>query len=263
MDDLVVVKLGGSVITHKNRSPPATDQQSLLRIAQELRSHHGPLVVIHGGGAYGHQAAAQYGYQTPGSSPDQKMKGVPEIRRNMSKLAFDVQSALFEADLKPVVFPPFTWISLDGGEIVSYYHEPLERSLRANLTVITHGDVCFDRKSGATILSGDTLAAWMALRFGAERVLVGTNVDGVFHDDPHKNPYAELMPVIDSHDASAALGKVGPSRDTDVTGGMAKKLTDLLTAAREGVEVIIFNLTVPGRLRNLLKGRSELCTRIL
>ena len=69
--------------------------------------------------------------------------------------------------------------------------------------------------------------------------------------------------IINEKNIEKVLGVVGPSKSIDVTGGMAKKVHDLLSISKLGINVAIFNLTVPGRLRNLLQGNQVICTRIV
>ena len=49
LENLVIVKLGGSVITHKESSPPTVNEEHLSRIAKELLVHDGKLIVVLGG----------------------------------------------------------------------------------------------------------------------------------------------------------------------------------------------------------------------
>ncbi|GAH07260.1 unnamed protein product, partial [marine sediment metagenome] len=58
------------------------------------------------------------------------------------------------------------------------------------------------------------------------------------------------------------LSLTGPSSSTDVTGGMTKKITELLDLASQNVDIVIFNLLVAGRLTALFENDSVICTRI-
>ena len=77
------------------------------------------------------------------------------------------------------------------------------------------------------------------------------------------NPSAKHIPVIDHTNREDVLRKTGPSKNTDVTGGMSRKLNELLELAKQDIDIVIFNLTVPGRLTSLLSGESATCTRIM
>jgi isopentenyl phosphate kinase len=127
---------------------------------------------------------------------------------------------------------------------------------------VTHGDVCFDDVRGASILSGDTILVHLAENLDAESVYIGTDVDGVYEADPKDNPDARIIPIIDKSNLKQVLHGASSSKATDVTGGMAAKLADLVKLAGRKREIAIFNLSMAGRLEDLLSRKPVICTRI-
>ncbi len=257
-----IIKLGGSVITYKSKTPPTTNRVIIHRIAQELASYNEPLILILGGGAHGHQAAHEHGFSTVSSNASSRTTGISHIRHNMTMLAHEVETALSATGVPSVVVPPFCTTVLRNGHITEYFTEAISNSLEAGLVVIVHGDVCFDLEQGALILSGDTLVSWLAMRYAARRILVGTDVDGVYDSDPRTNPDAALITRVDQSNMETIVQQTGPSMAVDVTGGMSKKLSELISLAKHGMEVVIFNLLVPNRLARLLRDEHTTCTRI-
>lgn len=262
MKPLTIVKLGGSVITYKDSTPPKVNKKNLVRIAKELKAYRGELIIVLGGGAHGHQAAHSYGYGNPKSGKDILLKGIPPIRHNMSKLSTSVESCLNKEGIPSVVISPFTSVILKHGLIDIYPVDIIRKSLENGLVVITHGDVCFDVEDTASILSGDTIAVYIAKKLNATNIFIGTDVDGVLDDNPKLNPLAKHIPIINQENKETILSKVGPSTTTDVTGGMTKKLSELLELTKQDRNIIIFNLTVPNRLKLLLLNEPTICTRI-
>ncbi len=261
MNGLTIVKLGGSVITHKNLSPPTVNRENLFRIAQELKTSTESLIVILGGGAHGHQAAHKYGFGDL-SIPPQLLQGIISIRHNMSVLSLAVEEILNEAGVHGVVLPPFLVASLNNKGIVNFQTSLFQKAIQSGFTIITHGDVCFDESLGASILSGDTIAVYLAKELKATSLYIGTDVDGVLEEDPKTNPEAVHIEIIDATNIDSVLDKAGPSSATDVTGGMEKKLVDIFTLSGLAIDIAIFNLGVPGRLSTLLSGKTPPCTRI-
>ncbi|MFQ5831902.1 MAG: isopentenyl phosphate kinase [Candidatus Thorarchaeota archaeon] len=262
LNDLTVVKLGGSVITHKDSSPPSVDKENLYRIARELGYNTGELILVLGGGAHGHQAAHDHGFGNSSTPRDQLLRGVPSIRHNMTTLSYEVEHALNSEGLGAVVLSPFTMTILHEGEIAHFATETIRKTLDSGLIAVTHGDVCFDDVRGASILSGDTIAVHLAREMKAKALYLGTDVDGVFEEDPQANSGAAHIDTIDLSRREAILASTGPSSVTDVTGGMEKKLDEIFTLAGQGIDIAVFNLGVPGRLSDLLLGKSTVCTRI-
>ncbi|MHA1958846.1 MAG: isopentenyl phosphate kinase [Candidatus Thorarchaeota archaeon] len=262
MKSLTVVKLGGSVITYKDSSPPSVNESVLFRIAGELVEFENPLIVVLGGGSYGHQAAKRYGFGDTATSPEQLTEGVPVIRRSMNLLATRVEHSFSNEGMPSVIVTPFASTIMQDGSVKKFSVDVIRKALNASLMVITHGDVCFDENRGASILSGDTIAVYLAKALGARRVLLGTDVDGVYQRDPSSDTAAELVPFVTPSNLETVLSSTGPSRATDVTGGMYRKLEELLSLASLEIETVIFNLTVPNRLKDLLHGKDIVCTRL-
>ena len=262
LKDITLVKLGGSVVTQKKLSPPAVNRVANNRIAKELQAHEGPLIVVLGGGAHGHQAAHAFGFGDSSTPHEKLLAGIPSIRHNMTLLSLEVEQTLNANGIPSVVIPPFSSVSMHNGMISSFPTNVIKRTLEAHCTVIVHGDVCLDDVLGASILSGDTISVYLANALDIQRVFIGTDVDGILEEDPHVNPNATLVSVIDSSNKDAVLAGTGTSSATDVTGGMAQKTQELFELANQTAQIAIFNLTVPGRLTALLKGKSTTCTRI-
>ncbi|MBN2229914.1 MAG: isopentenyl phosphate kinase family protein [Candidatus Thorarchaeota archaeon] len=262
MENLIVIKLGGSVITDKKSMPPRVNLKSLRRIAKEIAVCGAPLLIVLGGGAHGHQAAHKHGFGNPNTPPDRLLLGIPDIRRNMSQLASRVEEELSQQGVLGAIFSPFNFVTLHDGFIHNFPTEIIEQTLNAGISVIIHGDVCIDMKKAASILSGDTIAVFLAEKFQAKSVFIGTNVDGVLTENPEINPDAKHIPLIDKTNKDQILALTGPSSSIDVTGGMAKKISELLDLANHKIDVVIFNLLIPNRLTNLFLGKPIICTRI-
>ena len=262
LKSLTLVKLGGSVITQKKFSPPTVDEMAINRIAKEIQAHKGPLIVVLGGGAHGHQAAHTYGFGDSSTPPEKLLAGIPSIRHNMTLLSLEVEQALNANGIPSVVIPPFSSVSMHDGVISSFPTDIIKGALEARCAVIIHGDVCLDDIQGASILSGDTISVYLAKALDIQRVFIGTDVDGIFEEDPRINPNATLVSVIDSSNKDSVLAGAGTSAAIDVTGGMTQKTQELLELANQTTQVAIFNLMVPGRLTSLLEGKSTICTRI-
>ncbi|MFO7837182.1 MAG: isopentenyl phosphate kinase [Candidatus Thorarchaeota archaeon] len=261
MKHLTIVKLGGSVITNKDETPPSVNKNRINRIGRELGISKGPMIVVLGGGAHGHQAARKYGFGDIKTPKRRRLAGVPEIRHNMSLLSLKVIQSLQAMGLPAVIFPPFAFVNLVNNHIQHFPCSLIEKALESNLLVVTHGDVCFDDHLGASILSGDTIVVYLANRLNPSGVYIGTDVDGVFTDNPNLNPDAKIIPVIQSKDRDEVLSNAGPSSSVDVTGGMDKKIKELFNI-KQNTRIAIFNLTISGRLSALLTGKTPTCTII-
>lgn len=87
----------------------------------------------------------------------------------------------------------------------------------------------------------DTLSAVVAALIGADLLILLSDIDGLFTDDPHTNPDAKFIDVVENMDEhyknmgkSTTGSKVG-------TGGMATKLSAAELSTSAGADMIIAN----------------------
>ena len=101
----------------------------------------------------------------------------------------------------------------------------------------------------------DTLAAYVAESVGAELLILLSDINGLYTADPHKDPNAKLIPVIDKlTDEIYALA--GASSTKQGTGGMVTKLRAAAIATEAGCDMVIANGKNPEGLYDILDGKA-------
>lgn len=241
---LKVLKIGGSILTDKNRSAAARPEE-IKRVAEEIAaSTPSDLILVHGAGSFGHVPAREYGLPQI-FSPE----GLRVTHQSVVRLNDMVVEALSLAGVNPMPIHPFSCTLLRDGRIDVLAVEPLKEMIKDGLLPVLHGDVAMDISKKAGIVSGDQLVPYLARALEAKIVAIGSNVDGViFQGRPLERITREDLPTIDS--------SLGESSGIDVTGGMRGKLLELLELTDEGIESVIFNAAVPGMISRALKGEA-------
>lgn len=257
--ELIFLKLGGSLITDKNR-PRTLRQEILDRLAQEIGmalegSPELRLVLGHGSGSYGHIPGKKYGTRQGVHTPEQ-WRGFAEVWFDASTLNRLVIEALHQAGLPAVALPPVASVIADDGQVASWNLTPLRETLRAGLLPVVFGDVVYDRTRGGTILSTEDLFAHLARELQPARLLLAGIERGVWEDFP---ACTRLIPEITSGNLAQVAPSLGGSTATDVTGGMASKVQQSLDLAQEvpGLEVLIFSGEENGAVREALLGEAR------
>jgi glutamate 5-kinase len=100
--------------------------------------------------------------------------------------------------------------------------------------------VALDAVLASRIGENDSLAAYVANLVDADLLVILTDVDGFFDDDPRTNPAARLIPRIEHVDRVVEAAAQGAGTYAG-SGGMATKLTAANIAAQSGVDVLITN----------------------
>lgn len=214
---MIVLKLGGSVITDKDREE-TVGEELLAALAGVLGGYEGDLVVVHGGGSFGHPAAAAHGVsRTDGT---RSAEGVRGIHAAMNRLNDRVVDALADEGVPAVSVHPFSMAHRSQEGELSLPTEGIETILGEGFVPVLHGDVVPHRGEGATVVSGDELVVALAEGLDADGVGLCSTVPGVLDDT------GNVIDEITSYDDVADY--LGESESTDVTGGMAAKVQTLL-----------------------------------
>ncbi|GAD52292.1 isopentenyl phosphate kinase [Halarchaeum acidiphilum MH1-52-1] len=214
----VVLKLGGSVITEKGE-PETVDIGALADAADAIAAASiGDLVLVHGGGSFGHHHAAAHGVSRTDGTRD--AAAVREIHGAMRRLNDAVCDALVGRDVPAVPHHPHSAGYRDAAGDLTLPTDTVGATRDEGFVPVLHGDVVTHVDAGATILSGDELVVALARGLDADRVGVCSTVSGVLDDD------GDVIERID--DYADVERYLGGSADTDVTGGMAAKVRALL-----------------------------------
>ncbi|MBI5000391.1 MAG: isopentenyl phosphate kinase family protein [Euryarchaeota archaeon] len=255
-DGMILVKLGGSAITHKEREK-SLDAPALKRLARELSTYKGMMIVVHGAGSFGHMKAKKYGLDRGARGPKGALHAA-EVQADVRELNLKVIDALRCAGIPALSAPPALFMDQTAGKDVAACLDAFHDMLRGGYVPVTFGDVVLDKKWGASICSGDILMEILSDEFRPDAAVFVTNVDGVFDRDP-KLGKASLIRRI--HVSTAPKVK-GAKSGSDVTGAMAAKLRSALEIARPGTRVIVLNGLKSGRLELALKGKRGKWTEI-
>ena len=87
----------------------------------------------------------------------------------------------------------------------------------------------------------DTLSSVVAALIDADLLILMSDIDGLFTDDPNTNPDAKFIDVVENLDDNLLNMGKGTSGSKVGTGGMATKLTAAQIASAAGVDMVIAN----------------------
>ena len=248
----IVLKLGGSVITDKEK-PLTPNLQAIERLANEIaKAKVTSLIVVHGGGSFGHHVANQYNL-IEGFGDSSQVVGFSETHQAMTKLNSLVMEALINHNINAVVVQPSSCIITKAGRIQSMEKKPLKRMLSMGLVPVLYGDAVLDSEKGFAILSGDQLVSSLALNFGASRIIMGGDVDGLYTKDPKVNKSARLVKHLTLEELKTQKHDIKGSKATDVTGGMLGKVYELIPAIEQNIQALLVNAKKPLRVYKALK----------
>lgn len=261
---MIILKLGGSVITKKDAEEPLIDHHNLSRISSEIAdSSYDELIIVHGAGSFGHPSAKKYEIGSPVTDREdfaRKKLGFCITQSWVKKLNTLVCDNLREKGVLAVSIQPSSFIITKNKRIYSCNLDLINKYLELGFVPVIYGDVVpdLDESIKICVLSGDQIINYLGENLKPTRVILGSDVDGIYTKNPKKYDDAELMNTVTSCDDLVAEG----SLNVDVTGGMNGKLTELIQLARLGVESEIINAGKENFVKRALNNEKGIGTII-
>lgn len=269
----VILKLGGSVVTHKDSTafPLAADEiwenagrffrrAEVKRICLEIKDslpNLGYLIVVHGAGVFGHFPVSKF---LESGVRDQELVGWPLTSYSVLLEDLMLVNEMVSVGIPAISMPPrslFTITKRDedrswvGNEAL--FDSGKMRRLIPRYVPILFGDLAFDEDGNAAVLSGDTILYLCARELGdVDLVACGTDVEGIFTDDPKKNPRARLIDRVSLSEKQTLSPKGSSYRDVD--GGMSRKFRELISIAKLGIPSMVIDAFKEGNISKALKG---------
>lgn len=238
---MILIKLGGSIITNKEKSLTAR-KSAIDKIAKSLRKLNEPFVVVHGGGSFGHYWSVKYNMHTRPARYSQH--GVAVVKNSMVSLNKIILDSFLKNRLNPYCLPPTDFMA--GNRPVIKKVKEIEKIAKSNLVPVTFGDALWYGKKKSYILSGDKIMTILAKTLRPRLSIFVLNVDGVFSDLKTRNLIYEMK------SQKPQVSKIA----MDVTGGMRRKIEEATRISRLGLDVFFVNGNKPQRIVDAIKRKK-------
>ena len=262
---VILLKMGGSVITDK--SVPLSFRRDAVvalagAVAEAARSE--PVMLVHGGGSFGHHYSVMYDMHTEPAGYD--LRGFAVVKNSMVHLHHLILDALVEGGVVPYSCPPSS-VMLPANTPLPDGHETPDRfgaDRMHEATIIAHsgmspvmyGDAVWCGEGTSCILSGDAIMARLSEMLDIRLAIFATDVDGLYTGMDS----GRLIRRADAELADRMASGISEARadgGSDVTGGMARKVKAAGRMSKKGTDVLFVNGNKPHRIVDALHGVYE------
>lgn len=242
-----VIKLGTSTLTDGSANLSLFRMVDLVRQICALRASGHEAVIVSSGAMAAGRAALGFP-KLPKAIPAKQMLsavGQPRLMETWGGLfkiysVFTAQVLLTRADLdsrrRYLNARNALWALLQQG-IVPIINE--------NDTVATEE---------IRVGDNDNLSALVATLIHADILVLLTDQDGLYAEDPRKNPAAQLIEMVDTPEIPEEAWRAAGSGGAQGTGGMRTKLEAADLARRAGIRVVIASGKAPDVLLRIAEG---------
>lgn len=227
---MLIVKVGGSLFSDK-RGSRSVDSGAMCAYAQALaslwRAAPGRVVMVSGGGAFGHDAVRDL-------DPGDPLAALPLTEAIFAlKWLWVRELAAFGVPAVPLQLAA---LLSRGAEGVALDQGVIARLLGAGRLPVLSGDVLFDADGSLEVVGSDRVPALLVAPTGeGVRVALLTDVPGIFRDGQR----SEVIAEVDPDDPSEAEAAIWATPDWDTSDSMSGKLAAALAVARAGGECLI------------------------
>jgi len=256
MQNLFVIKFGGSSITKKEENKFEMNYEVLEQAAKEIanvlkKNPEMKIALVCGVGSFGHTNVVKYNINN-GIKTQEQEEGVKITNKDCDFVGKETAKAIEKEGIKTKLIPGYEVCLQKNKKVQSFDLEPYKKALKKGIIPITTGAMVKDEELVWSVMSGDKTIAQLAKHLKPKKVLLGTDVDGIYTADPKIDSKAELIEKITKKNVQEILEKAGESKSIDVTGGMKGKLTQLKEQLN-GTQAEIFNLMKKGNLEKVLE----------
>jgi isopentenyl phosphate kinase len=240
---LALIKLGGSVVTFKEK-PLTANFEAINNIMRVIATIEIPLIVVHGGGSFGHYWSVKYDMHT--KPYDYDAYGISIVHESMMCLNQIIVNSMIKERINAYAIMPSNFTSSHRPIIRKI--EELQDIAENGIIPVTFGDIIHINKKKYSILSGDVIMRILSQVLHPSQVIFTLNVDGIYKNIKTK----ETIKEIKNSNRSIELSTI----EDDVTGGMRRKVTEAFKIARSGVDVLMVNGLNPERIINAISGSA-------
>jgi isopentenyl phosphate kinase len=238
---MILIKLGGSIITNKEK-PLSPKKKTIDNLVKSLRKINESIIIVHGGGSYGHYWSVKYDMHTKEKKYD--LRGVAIIKNSMIELNKIILDSLLKNKLSPYCLPPTDFMT--GNKPIVKKVKEIEKIAKSGMIPVTFGDALWFGQKKTYILSGDKIMTHLAKILRPRLSIFALNEDGLYSDLKSKKLIYELKeehPIISEN-------------VMDVTGGMTRKVEEALKIAKMGMNVFFVNGNKPERIVKAVKNKK-------
>lgn len=246
----IVIKLGTSTLAHKTGKLNIRRMTNLVRVISDLHNSGREIIMV-SSGAVG-LGAGKLGL--PEKPKDTKTKqAVAAIGQCELMHVYDDMFAKYSVTVAQILL---TKTIINNPNHCENFMNTVEKLVGMDvIPIVNENDTIAIDELELEIGENDSLSALVAELSRADLLLILSDIDALYDDDPRSNPNAKPIPLVEkiTPEIEAVAGGAGTSLGT---GGMSTKITAAKIATNAGIDMIIMNGKDPEKLYDLFEDKE-------
>ncbi len=248
----IVIKIGTSTITHLSTGNLNLNKlEKFVRVLTDIHNQDKEVVIVSSGAIGAGRKALGIKERPQTLSLKQACAAVGQARLMMiyQKLFAEYNQTIAQILITKRIL--LNEISLSNAE--NTFHELLGMGV---IPIVNENDpISTDQIQEENFGDNDTLSANVAEMVKADLLILLSDIDGLYSDDPRNNKDAEFISYVDCIDER--LEAMAKGADTTFgTGGMATKIAAARIACAAGVDMVIANGDDVANIIRILNGEE-------
>ncbi len=243
----VVIKVGTSTLAHSTGCLNIRQVELLCKVLSDLKNA-GHEVILVSSGAIGMGIGKLPVQGRPTDMPTKQAAaavGQCELMYTYDKLFTEYNHVVAQILL--------TGDDLDHPDRKENFENTIYRLLELGvLPIINENDTIATQE--ISVGDNDTLAAIVTVCSKAELLVLLSDIDGLYTADPHTDPNAKLIELVERVDDD--LFSIAGESGSMGTGGMVTKLRAAKIVTSNGVDMVIANGSKPEQLYDIIEGKQ-------
>ncbi len=245
----IVVKVGTSTLAHKTGKLNIRRVEKLVKILADL-SNSGREIILVSSGAMG-LGMGKLGYvNKPTDTPSKQ--ALAAVGQCELMYMYDKMFGEYNIVVAQLLLTKYILLDERKPNVENAVNKLLEQGV---IPIVNENDTVAIDELELEMGENDSLAATIAAVAKADALVILSDIDGLFDDDPKKNDDARLISVVRDIDNNIkAIAKGSGSKLG--TGGMATKIKAAEIASQAGIDTVIMNGRTPEKLYDLFQGEQ-------
>lgn len=245
----IVVKIGSSTITHEATNKlNLIKMEKLVRVLSDLQNQGKEVVVVSSGAvAVGRQAV---GMKKRPTEIEEK-QACAAVGQAKLMMVYQKLFGEYNQLTAQVLMTKYTMINeISRKNAQNTFQQLLKMGV---IPIVNENDTVSTDE--VKIGDNDTLSAIVAALIGADLLILMSDIDGLYTDDPHKNPDAKFIEYVER--ITPELEGMGKGSASDVgTGGMSTKISAAKIATDSGADMVIANGDDITTISSIIEGEN-------
>ncbi len=273
----LILKIGGSSISNKMllykalKTKSTEDIKAALTlensVIEQIAAEIGALfkggmknmIILTGVGSPGHFTVLRYGLHKGFSGDVSQHIGLLDAQIAVNRLRQSLLEAFFKIGMPVFQVYASSIYESDKMRIIRGDTSNFERFLKIGVIPVISGDMVPDKTMGYSVLSGDQILLDLVKKFRPKKIILGSDVDGLFDSDPKVNPNAQLIPEVNGSEIEELIQQL---EGGDASGQMKGKLIEIKHLLELGFkDIILLNINKSGVLNQAVNDNIGRFTR--